>query len=134
MPCTIIPNSSLSGDGPSTVKATATFTGTVYMDKIAPSTDGIMSNHVTFLPGARTFWHHHENGQILEVKAGSGWICDKGERPRRIRTGDLVQCPAGTVHWHGADEGSMLVHLAVSLGKTTWFGEVSEEEWRAREG
>ncbi|GAB7343518.1 hypothetical protein MBLNU457_1528t1 [Dothideomycetes sp. NU457] len=133
MPCTIIPNSTLAG-GQSTVQAQNTFTGTVYMDKISPPKDGIMSNHVTFLPGSRTFWHHHENGQILEVKAGSGWVCDKGGVPQRIRTGDLVQCPAGTVHWHGADEGSMLVHLAVSLGKTTWFEEVREEEWRVREG
>ena len=89
------------------------------MDKLAGPVDGIMCNHVTFLPGARTYWHHHENGQILEVKAGSGWVCDKGGKPERISVGDIVQCPAGTVHWHGADKGSMMMHLAISLGKTT---------------
>ena len=68
------------------------------MDKLAGPVDGIMCNHVTFLPGARTYWHHHENGQILEVKAGSGWVCDKGGKPQRISVGDIVQCPAKTVH------------------------------------
>lgn len=102
------------------------------MDKLAGPVDGIMCNHVTFLPGARTYWHHHENGQILEVKAGSGWVCDKGGKPQRISVGDIVQCPAKTVHWHGADDGSMMMHLAISLGKTTWMEEVSQEEYSGK--
>lgn len=135
MPCTIIRNSTKPADqGPSTVQATSTFTGTVYMDRMAGAVNGIMCNHVTFLPGARTFWHHHENGQVLEVKAGSGWVCDRGGIPQRIRVGDIVQCPAGTTHWHGADDGSMLMHLAVSLGTTTWLEEVSEEEYGNKSG
>lgn len=137
MPSTIIPSStasSLSPD-PSTKKASNTFTGDVYMDviHIDPSA-GMMANHVTFLPGARTYWHSHERGQILEVKAGSGWVCDKGEKPRRIRTGDLVVCAPGTTHWHGADDGSMMMHLAVSLGKTSWKEEVGEEEYGGKKG
>lgn len=136
MPCTIIRNSTQPGDGssPSTVKAANTFTGDVYMDKMAGPVDGIMCVHVTFLPGARTYWHSHENGQVLEVKAGSGWVCDKGGVPQRIRVGDIVQCPAGTTHWHGADDGSMLTHLAVSLGKTTWLEEVTSEEYGKKSG
>lgn len=135
MPCTIIRNSTQPGPGPSTAKANpATFTGDVYMDKMAGPQDGIMCNHVTFLPGARTYWHHHERGQILEVKAGSGWVCDRGGVPQRLRVGDIVTCPAGTTHWHGADDGSMLMHLAVSLGKTTWLEEVSEDEYKGKAG
>lgn len=137
MPSTIIPSSTSSTltPSPSTKKATATFTGDVYMDVIhVDSNAGMMANHVTFLPGGRTFWHFHEKGQILEVKCGSGWICDKGEKPRRIRTGDMILCAPGTTHWHGADEGSMMMHLAVSLGKTSWAEEVSEEEWKGRGG
>lgn len=102
------------------------------MDKLAGPVDGIHCNHVTFLPGARTHWHTHENGQILEVKAGSGWVCDKGGKPQRISVGDIVQCPAKTVHWHGADDGSMMMHLAISLGKTTWMEEVSQEDYAAK--
>lgn len=134
MPCTIIRNSTQPPTtGPSTAKApSAHFTGDVYMDKMGGPRDGLMCNHVTFLPGARTFWHRHEHGQVLEVKAGGGWVCDRGGRPQRIRVGDIVTCPAGTTHWHGADDGSMLVHLAVSLGETTWLEEVGEEEYRGK--
>lgn len=132
MPCTIIRNSTQPGDGASTAKATTTFTGDVYMDKMAGAQDGIMCNHVTFLPGARTFWHRHERGQILEVKAGRGWVCDRGGVPQPLRVGDIVTCPAGTTHWHGADDGSMLMHLAISLGTTTWLEEVTQDEYRAK--
>jgi quercetin dioxygenase-like cupin family protein len=137
MPSTIIPSSTSATitPDPSTKKPTTTFSGDVYMDVIHINpTAGIMCNHVTFLPGARTFWHTHERGQILEVKAGSGWICDKGGKPRRIRTGDMVVCEPGTTHWHGADDGSMMMHLAISLGKTSWAEEVSEEEYAGKSG
>lgn len=61
---------------------------------------------------------------------GSGWICDRGGQPRKIKAGDVVVCEAGTEHWHGAREGSVLMHLAVSLGQTSWKEEVSDAEWR----
>lgn len=128
MPCTVI-RSSIQPGGDSTIKAAGTFTGDVYMDRMLGSIDGIMSNHVTFLPGARTYWHSHENGQVLEVKAGSGWVCDRGGVPQRLRVGDIVQCSPGTTHWHGADDGSMMMHLAISLGKTSWLDEVKPEEY-----
>jgi quercetin dioxygenase-like cupin family protein len=137
MPSTIIPSSTASTltSSPSTRQATNTFTGSVYLDSIhTDTTAGIMAAHVTFLPGARTYWHTHERGQVLEVKAGSGWVCDEGEKPRRIRTGDLVVCAPGTTHWHGADDGSMMMHLAVSLGEAKWGEEVGEEEYGRKSG
>lgn len=89
-----------------------------------------MLNHVFFTPSSRTYWHTHESGQILEVKMGSGWICDRGGKPRPISTGDIIVCEAGTEHWHGAAEGSVMMHLACSLGMTSWKEEVTDEEWR----
>jgi quercetin dioxygenase-like cupin family protein len=89
-------------------------------------------NHVMFTPGARTYWHTHEHGQMLRVLAGSGWVCDKGGEPRRLNVGDTVWCDAGTTHWHGGDDGSFMLHLAVSHGKTVWLDEVSDEEYRAK--
>lgn len=88
-----------------------------------------MLNHVFFAPSARTYWHTHEAGQILEVKVGSGWICDRGGQPRRIQVGDVIVCDAGTEHWHGAAEGSCMAHLAISLGVTSWKEEVTDSEW-----
>jgi quercetin dioxygenase-like cupin family protein len=106
-----------------------TFTGTVYGDPVLPSTDGTTVNSVTFTPGARTYWHHHERGQLLVVTAGSGWVCAHGEAPQPLTVGDLVWTAPGERHWHGAGPGSILTHLAVSLGTTTWLDEVSQAEY-----
>jgi quercetin dioxygenase-like cupin family protein len=106
-----------------------TFTGTVWADPVMPATDNVMINNVFFTPGARTHWHFHESGQILNVLAGSGWICKEGEEPQRIRTGDVVWIGPGERHWHGADVGSYMIHMATSLGKTTWEHPVSDSDY-----
>ncbi|KAK4498689.1 hypothetical protein PRZ48_009199 [Zasmidium cellare] len=107
---------------------TETFSGTVHMDPIFTADDGsCMGNNVCFTPGARTFWHTHERGQILTVTIGSGLICSKGEEPRKLMVGDVVHIPAGETHWHGAGEGTLMAHMAVSLGKTSWHEEVPQE-------
>ncbi|BCS26768.1 cupin domain-containing protein [Aspergillus puulaauensis] len=116
-----------------TQKKGPTFTGEVWYDSVLnKQEEGITMVTATFTPCARTHWHHHEDGQVLEVKAGSGWVCDKGGIPQKLAVGDIVWCPAGTTHWHGADKGSILVHLAISRGKTTWFEPVTEEEYGVR--
>ena len=125
----IIPGSSKGGQ--STSKPTATFTGEVYLDMIHMDDKAAIAN-VTFTPCARTHWHTHEEGQFLKVVAGSGWICDKGGEPRRIKTGDLIWAPAGTTHWHGADDGSIMTHLVLGLGKTTWHNAVTDEQYNAK--
>ncbi|MGA0096647.1 MAG: cupin domain-containing protein, partial [Burkholderiaceae bacterium] len=109
-----------------------TFTGTVWADPVMPATDNVMINNVFFTPGARTHWHFHESGQILNVLAGSGWICKEGEEPQRIRTGDVVWIGPGERHWHGADVGSYMIHMATSIGQTTWAEEVSEADYNKR--
>ena len=128
MPITII-RSSRAADQPSQSRG-PTFTGQVWADPvISNAAEGITINNVIFTPCARTHWHHHEDGQVLQVTVGSGWVCEKGGKPQKINVGDIIWSPAGTTHWHGADEGSLMSHLAVSLGKTTWFEAVTEEEY-----
>lgn len=95
------------------------FTGDVFPYVTMARTDGVTINTVNFTPGARTFWHHHENGQILQVLAGRGLICAEGE-VHVIRAGDTVWCPPGEEHWHGAAPDSFMVHTAISLGETVW--------------
>jgi quercetin dioxygenase-like cupin family protein len=129
MPSTIIRHS--SAQGTSTVKASKTFTGDVWVDAIHMAPDASMA-HVMFTPCARTYWHTHEHGQLLRVMAGSGWICDKGGIPQRLNVGDTVWAAAGTTHWHGADDGSYMMHLALGLGKTEWLEEVTEAEYLAK--
>ncbi|KAF2763843.1 hypothetical protein EJ03DRAFT_332385 [Teratosphaeria nubilosa] len=75
-----------------------------------------MGNNVMFTPGARTFWHTHERGQILTVTLGSGLICSRGQQPRRLQVGDVVHIPAGETHWHGGGGGTCMAHTAISLG------------------
>jgi len=114
-----------------TEQRTSTFTGTVWADPVLPTTDGVTINTVTFTPGARTYWHHHEKGQILHVLAGSGLICTEGKRPRTLRPGDVVWVPPLERHWHGAGPDSFMIHLAVSLGVTNWHDEVAESDYTA---
>lgn len=116
-------------DGAVTEARGTTFTGTVWGDPVLPTTDGTTINSVTFTPGARTFWHHHERGQILVVTAGTGWVCTHGESPHLLTVGDVVWVPPGEQHWHGAGPGTIMTHLATSLGVTTWLDEVSEDEY-----
>lgn len=98
------------------------------------SAEGIAVANVSFLPGSYTNWHRHENGQLLQVKAGKGWICDRGSTPRRIASGDVIWCPAGTVHWHGADVDCYMMHQAVSHGTVEWLEKVDESQYAAVAG
>lgn len=107
----------------------STFTGTVHADPIMPTTDGVTINNVFFTPGARTYWHTHETGQVLTVVAGEGWVCVDGEQAQGIRVGDIVWIPEGERHWHGATATSYLLHTAVSIGKTVWEEEVTAEQF-----
>ncbi|KAJ5274025.1 hypothetical protein N7478_009150 [Penicillium angulare] len=110
------------------VKPTETFSGDVFLDPIHIDQDAGIAN-ATFAPCARTHWHTHEKGQMIKVIAGSGWICDKGGVPQRLKTGDVVWAPAGTTHWHGADYGSIMTHFVIEIGSTVWHEAVTEEEY-----
>jgi quercetin dioxygenase-like cupin family protein len=106
-----------------------TFTGQVWADPVMPTTEGVTINNVFFTPGARTFWHTHAQGQILQVTAGKGWICVAGQKAEVIRVGDTVWIPADERHWHGAAVNSYLLHTAISLGKADWQDEVVEADY-----
>lgn len=116
-------------DGVPSDKRGATFTGEVWADPILPGVDGVTIASIMFTPGARTFWHSHERGQILQVTAGDGVVCTRGGTPQRLRAGDTVWVPPGEQHWHGASTASFLAHTAISLGVTQWAGEVSDTEY-----
>ncbi|MBO0839135.1 MAG: cupin domain-containing protein [Actinobacteria bacterium] len=117
--------------GPATQLRTATFTGTVYGDALLDGTDGAAVTSVFFAPGARTFWHSHEHGQVLHVLEGRGVIGTRSDAPQPIGPGDVVWAPPGELHWHGGGPGSMVLHLAISLGRTSWHDPVSDDEYGA---
>jgi len=107
----------------------ATFTGAVWADPIMPTTDNVALNNVFFSPGARTHWHTHEQGQMLHVLAGKGWICQEGQAPQAIRSGDVVWIGPHERHWHGAAHGSYMIHMATSIGKTLWAEPVADPDY-----
>ncbi|KAL2844109.1 RmlC-like cupin domain-containing protein [Aspergillus pseudoustus] len=117
---------------PSTFKAPQKwFVGDVWVDKVL-NDENMTFGNVTFTPCARTNWHTHEGGQILRVLAGSGWVCDRGGEPQRLRAGDMVWCPPGTTHWHGAANGSFMTHLAISIGGTEWLEAVDDQLYSSK--
>lgn len=106
------------------------FTGTARPYLTMARTDGVTINTVNFDPGARTFWHSHEKGQILQVLAGHGLVQAENEAaPRVLNAGDTVWCPPGERHWHGAAPDSYMVHTAISLGDTHWEQPVTDDEY-----
>jgi quercetin dioxygenase-like cupin family protein len=107
-----------------------TFVGEVWLDPVL-SADGVAVNAVFFAPGARTNWHSHEHGQVLQVTAGAGWVCAQGGHPQPLTAGDVVWAPGGEVHWHGAGADSFLLHTATSLGATSWGDPVSDDDYGA---
>jgi len=117
------------------------FTGAVAIDPLhthQPSHDIIADfpasvSMVTFTPGAHTYWHWHERGQLLTVTKGSGWVCDRGGEPKRLKEGDVVWCPPDTTHWHGADDGSEMMHIAFSMGGVKWLEAVNDQEYAAKD-
>lgn len=116
----------------------AFFTGRVRVDPVWPADAGINASgaHVTFEPGARSAWHTHPRGQRLVVVSGVGRTQEWGKALQEIRPGDVVWCPPGVKHWHGAAPGTAMTHLAVTGtadGKNVeWMEKVSDEQYAGR--
>ena len=96
---------------------------------------GFLRDWVTFEPGARTGWHTHPLGQRLVGTSGCGWVQCQGGAKREIHTGDVVACPPGEKHWHGATMTTGMSHIAIQEalnGKVVdWLQKVTDEEYLA---
>ena len=114
------------------------FTGRVRIDPVFAATSEIAASGglVTFEPGSRSAWHTHPAGQYLLVTAGVGLTQEWGKPIQEIRPGDVIWCPPGIKHWHGAAATTALTHLAVTGtvdGKNVnWMEKVSDEQYLAR--
>ena len=113
------------------------FTGRVRIDPVWPADQDINASGglVTFEPGARSAWHTHPAGQRLVVMSGVGLTQEWGKPVQVIRPGDVVWCPPGVKHWHGAASNVAMTHLAVTGtvdGKNVvWMEKVTDEQYRA---
>lgn len=127
------------GSRPTRLGPADAFTGHVQLDPIiGEDPAGLRANTVRFAPGARTFWHSHTLGQTLQVTAGAGYVCCRGEAAQEIRAGDTVWIPADVEHWHGAGPTTAMTHLAIQAspdgGETEWLDEVSDADYPGAAG
>lgn len=127
-----------AGSQASTAGPAEFFTGRVRVDPVWPADTNINASGawVTFEPGARSAWHTHPAGQRLVVQSGVGLTQEWGKSVQVIRPGDVVWCPPGVKHWHGAAANTAMTHLAMTGtldGKNVdWMEKVSDEQYNAR--
>lgn len=113
----------------------AFFTGRVRIDPVWPASESLTASGalVTFEPGARSAWHTHPYGQRLVVISGTGLAQQWGQPVQELRPGDVVWCPPGVKHWHGASPSTAMTHLAVTgtqAGRNVdWMELVSDEQY-----
>lgn len=115
----------------------AFFTGEVWVDPVfdAPEPGRTGSAFVSFTPGARTFWHSHPFGQILNVISGKGFVQWQDGPAFIIEAGDSVWIGPDEVHAHGAAPDGPMCHMAITercsqRGGGTFFGAVTDEQYR----
>ena len=124
------------GSQPSRTGPSDNFTGTVRIDPLfdASAPRRVSAASVTFEPGARTAWHTHPLGQTLIVTSGCGWVQSWGGAVQEIRPGDVVVCPPGEKHWHGATPTTAMTHVAIQEnldGKVVeWMEKVTDDQYR----
>ena len=124
-----------SGSQPSAKGPEEFFTGNVRIDPLFPALEGgrVSAALVTFEPGARSAWHTHPLGQNLIVVSGVGWTQCEGGPKKEIRAGDVVSCPCGKKHWHGATTTTAMSHIAIQEaldGKPVdWLEKVTDAEY-----
>ena len=123
------------GSQPSRKAPEAYFTGNVRMDPLnsPPEPARVSVVSVTFEPGARSAWHTHPLGQTLIVTAGCGWTQCEGEPIVEIRAGDVIWCPPGHKHWHGAAANTAMTHIGIQEAldgvSVVWMEKVTDEEY-----
>lgn len=124
-----------AGNGASFVGPDKLFTGVAKVDMLFSTSDEINASgaYVTFAPGARSAWHTHPAGQRLVVTSGVGLTQEWGGKLQKIHIGDVVICPAGVKHWHGASPDSMMTHFTITGDKNgknvTWMEKVSDQQY-----
>jgi 4-carboxymuconolactone decarboxylase len=86
-----------------------------------------------FEAGTRSYWHSHDNGQLIFVQEGRGRVQRRGEALKEIGLHESDYTGPGIVHWHGAapDQHAVLATVAFG-GATQWLDEVPEAQYLGR--
>ena len=111
------------------------FTGTAIVTSLFNATKDTRAYGaiVTFEPGAHTAWHTHTLGQKLIVTDGVGYTQYENGKVEQIKAGDVVVCPPGLKHWHGASLTSPMTHIAIGeqdgRPSAVWHEKISAKEY-----
>ncbi|NMP25651.1 cupin domain-containing protein [Rahnella sp. SAP-1] len=128
---------SKNGSRPWVTGAESNFTGTVRIEPLFTQPKSPVRTtvgHVNFEPGARSAWHTHPLGQTLVITSGSGWTQEWGGERKTVHAGDIIHCPPGVKHWHGATASTGMSHLAIQEGtpegkNVEWMEKVSDQQY-----
>jgi len=113
----------------------ALFTSDARIDPLFPSneTAHYSGAYVTFEPGARSAWHLHPAGQHIIVTSGVGRTGAADGAIEEIKAGDVIWCPPGIEHWHGAAPETAMTHLVITGvrdGKNViWGQKVTDDQY-----
>ena len=102
-----------------------------------PDSSDMRAVRLRFEAGVRSNWHAHAGWQILAAEEGRGRTQERdGEIIELVPGGRPIFAAAGVEHWHGASPDEHVVQLTVlgggDGGPTSWFGPVSEEDYRGQ--
>jgi len=87
----------------------------------------------SFEPGARTYWHSHDHGQLLLVEKGKMRVQARGKPMRELGAGESDYAGPNIVHWHGASATEALVQINVGFGAgSKWYEEVTADQYSGR--
>ncbi len=86
-----------------------------------------------FEPGARTYWHSHEKGQLLMVEQGRMRVQKRGQQMQELGVGASDYTAPDVVHWHGAAPAQALVQINAGFGgMAKWFEEVNADDYSGK--
>jgi quercetin dioxygenase-like cupin family protein len=114
----------------------STMTGIVWLYPFATDSGAHWSAaKVTFEAGAHSNWHTHPNKQVVAAVEGVGYLKEKDKPVQVLHKGDVVDIPAGILHWHGAapDNGftQIVINPNIEKGVVTWLDRVTDEEYNS---
>ncbi|MBO0331144.1 cupin domain-containing protein [[Muricauda] lutisoli] len=83
----------------------------------------------TFRANSTLDWHFHSSAQVLIIVKGEGYYQERGKKPIRMKTGDIIKCDKETEHWHASSKEEDVTYLALYGGTqpTTWTEVLTQE-------
>src|SRR3979409_942692 len=86
-----------------------------------------------FEPGARTYWHSHDHGQLLMVEQGRMRTQKRGNSMQELGVGASDYTAPNIAHWHGAGPDQALVQINAGFGGAAkWFEEVTVDQYAGK--